>query len=159
MTTPVGCAALKGALHRQRAHLPAQRHKGPNTPYAIRDTALGAFGLFFTQSPSFLACQRWPQHAKGQTNVHTLRPQPCIATPQLSHPPAQPWPTALLAHAALPPLIVGSGQSQVSALPPADSRPQDGPATTDCERTAGNRWLSQHVARIAMSQPSPGSGT
>jgi hypothetical protein len=40
--------------------------------YSIQDAALGAFGLFFTQSPSFLDCQRRLQQTKGQNNARTL---------------------------------------------------------------------------------------
>jgi hypothetical protein len=38
----------------------------------MRDAALGAFGIFFTQSPSFLEYQRRLQHTQGQNNAHTL---------------------------------------------------------------------------------------
>src|SRR5205823_6746890 len=46
--------------------------EGPNTQYRIHDAALGAFGIFFTQSPSFLDYQRTLQHTKGHNNAHTL---------------------------------------------------------------------------------------
>ena len=46
--------------------------KGKNTRYAINDAALGAFAVFFTQSPSFLAYQRTMQHAKGRSNAESL---------------------------------------------------------------------------------------
>jgi hypothetical protein len=36
------------------------------------DAALGAFGIFFTQSPSFLAYQRRLQAHKGRNNARTL---------------------------------------------------------------------------------------
>ena len=72
MIAPLGFDALKDTLHRQIAQLPDQRIQGPNTRYAIRDAALGAFGIFFTQSPSFLEYQRRLQHTKGHNNVHTL---------------------------------------------------------------------------------------
>ncbi len=36
------------------------------------DAALGAFGIFFTQSPSFLEYQRRLQAHKGRNNAHTL---------------------------------------------------------------------------------------
>jgi len=38
----------------------------------MRDAALGAFAVFFTQSPSFLAYQRTMQQAKGRSNAATL---------------------------------------------------------------------------------------
>jgi hypothetical protein len=72
MTTPLGFDALKGILHRRIAHLPDHRKASPNTQYAIHDAALGAFGIFFTQSPSFLDYQRRLQLTKGQNNAHTL---------------------------------------------------------------------------------------
>ena len=72
MTNPLGFDALKGILHRQIASLPDLRHKGPNTRYTIQDAALGAFGIFFTQSPSFLEYQRRLQHTKGHNNAQTL---------------------------------------------------------------------------------------
>jgi hypothetical protein len=207
MTTPLGFDVLKGALHRQLAHLPDHRKKGPNTRYAIRDAAMGAFGIFFTQSPSFLEFQRRLQHAKGHNNAHTLlgvEQIPCdnqvrtlldpiapshldavfvavfellaqhrmlahfrvlgdqllvaldgthyfsstaihchnCLTRQLSN--GQP----LYYHAALTPVIVCPGQSQVIALPPEYIRPQDGHVKQDCERTAGKRWLSKHAEQV-----------
>jgi hypothetical protein len=46
--------------------------KGKNKHYALVDAALGAFAVFFTQSPSFLAYQRDMTARKGQSNAHTL---------------------------------------------------------------------------------------
>lgn len=62
---------LVQALHQQLASLPDYR-KGKNTRYAIKDAALGAFAVFFTQSPSFLAYQRTMQQAKGRSNAESL---------------------------------------------------------------------------------------
>jgi hypothetical protein len=72
MTTPLGFEVLKDLLHQRTAQLPDHRKESPNTRYAIQDAALGAFGIFFTQSPSFLEYQRQLQHTKGQNNAHTL---------------------------------------------------------------------------------------
>ena len=72
MANPLGFDALKGILQRQIAALPDFRHKGPNTRYTMQDAALGAFGIFFTQSPSFLEYQRRLQHTKGHNNAQTL---------------------------------------------------------------------------------------
>src|SRR5919199_1487689 len=72
MTHPLDCEALKGLLHRRTAQLPDYRTPGPNTRYAIQDAALGAFGIFFTQSPSFVDYQRTLQQTKGHNNAHTL---------------------------------------------------------------------------------------
>src|SRR6266446_10042460 len=72
MTNPLDFDALKGILHRRTAQLPDHRKEGPNTRYSIQDAALGAFGIFFTQSPSFLDYQRRLQQTKGQNNARTL---------------------------------------------------------------------------------------
>jgi hypothetical protein len=48
------------------------KRKGKNKHYALVDAALGAFAVFFTQSPSFLAYQRDMTARKGQSNAHTL---------------------------------------------------------------------------------------
>ena len=43
-----------------------------NCHYSIEDAALGAFSIFFTQSPSFLAFQVNMQKNKGLSNAQTL---------------------------------------------------------------------------------------
>lgn len=48
------------------------RRTGRNTRYSMLDAALGAFAVFFTQSPSFLAHQSAMQKARGQSNARTL---------------------------------------------------------------------------------------
>jgi hypothetical protein len=58
-------------LRRLLAQFPDPR-TGKNTRYSMEDAALGAFSVFFTQSPSFLAFQRSMQEAKGQSNAQTL---------------------------------------------------------------------------------------
>ena len=45
---------LQAIFHHSIAHLPDHRKASPNTRYTIQDAVLGAFGIFFTQSPSFL---------------------------------------------------------------------------------------------------------
>ena len=72
MTNPFSFDDLQGIMHRHIALLPDHRKTGPNTQYRIQDAALGAFGIFFTQSPSFLDSQRPLQQTKGHNNVHTL---------------------------------------------------------------------------------------
>lgn len=62
---------LVQALHQTLDALPDSR-KGKNTQYSIKDAALGAFAVFFTQSPSFLAYQRTMKQAKGQSNAESL---------------------------------------------------------------------------------------
>jgi hypothetical protein len=53
------------------AQLP-DRRKGQNTTYEMADAAAGAFGVFFTQSPSFLAYQRDMERSKGRNNAASL---------------------------------------------------------------------------------------
>jgi hypothetical protein len=45
---------------------------GDNTTYSMADFGLGAFAVFFTQSPSFLAHQKTMQQAKGRSNAQSL---------------------------------------------------------------------------------------
>ena len=72
MTPPLSYDHLQSMLRQHTAHLPDFRKPSPNTCYTIQDAALGAFGLFFTQSPSFLEYQRRLQHSKGHNNAQTL---------------------------------------------------------------------------------------
>ena len=53
------------------ARFPDKR-TGNNTIHSMEDAALGAFSVFFTQSPSFLAFQRSMQETRGQNNAQTL---------------------------------------------------------------------------------------
>ncbi len=46
--------------------------RGKNVQYEISDAAAGAFSVFFTQSPSFLAHQRDMQRQKGRNNATSL---------------------------------------------------------------------------------------
>ncbi len=48
------------------------KRKGLNCHYSMEDAALGAFAVFFTQSPSFLAHQKSMEEAKGQNNARSL---------------------------------------------------------------------------------------
>ena len=48
------------------------RRTGDNTTYSMEDIGMGAFSVFFTQSPSFLAHQKAMQKAKGQSNAQSL---------------------------------------------------------------------------------------
>ena len=208
MTHPLGFDALKDILYQQIAQLPDHRKQGPNTQYAIHDAALGAFGIFFTQSASFLEYQRRLQHAQGRHNVRTLlgvEQIPCDNQVRTLLDPLAPshldtvfvevfegleqhgllapfrvlgdqllvaldgtnyfaskaihCPNCLTRqltngqtlyyHAAITPVIVCPGQSQVIALPPEYIMPQDGQAKQDCERAAGKRWLRKHAAQVA----------
>jgi hypothetical protein len=44
---------LIGKFHQRLDQLPDHRKGGNNTTYEMKDAALGAFAVFFTQSPSF----------------------------------------------------------------------------------------------------------
>ncbi len=58
---------------RQELHdLPDARKPGNNTKYQIEDAVLGAFSVFFTQSPSFLEHQRLMKSSKGKDNASSL---------------------------------------------------------------------------------------
>jgi hypothetical protein len=94
---------LVQALHHTLDSLPDAR-KGKNTQYTIKDAALGAFAVFFTQSPSFLAYQRTMGQAKGRSNAESLfglAHIPCDN--QMLDPlaPAQLFPLFALLYAAL----------------------------------------------------------
>jgi hypothetical protein len=208
MSTPLGFDVLKGILHQRTAQLPDHRQEGPNTRYAIQDAALGAFGIFFTQSPSFLEYQRRLQHTKGHNNAHALfgvQQIPCDNQIRTLLDPIAPRyldpvfvevfealeqrrmlthfrvlgnqllvaldgthyfssqtihcsncltrqltnGQTLYYHAAVTPVVVCPGQSQVIALPPEYIMPQDGHGKQDCERAAGKRWLDTHAAQVA----------
>ncbi len=70
--------------------------KGKNKHYTVRDAALGAFAVFFTQSPSFLAYQRDMAKRKGQSNAHTLFGLPEIPCDNQIRTLLDPVPPALL---------------------------------------------------------------
>jgi len=48
------------------------RRTGDNTKYSMEDIGLGAFSVFFTQSPSFLAHQKTMEQTKGGSNAQSL---------------------------------------------------------------------------------------
>jgi hypothetical protein len=62
---------LVGSLRQTLAGLP-DRRTGQNLSYAMEDFGLGAFAVFFTQSPSFLAHQKAMQTARGGNNAQSL---------------------------------------------------------------------------------------
>src|SRR2546428_8428697 len=72
MTNPLSCDELQAILRQRIEPLPDHRKPSPNTRYTIQDAVVSAFGIFFTQSPSFLAYQRRLQHTKGHHNAQTL---------------------------------------------------------------------------------------
>ena len=48
------------------------KRTGKNVNYTMEDAALGAFSVFFTQCPSFLAHQKSMEEAKGKSNAQTI---------------------------------------------------------------------------------------
>src|SRR5271157_581882 len=48
------------------------RRTGKNTQFSLEDVTRGAFGVFFCQSPSFLAFQELMQQQQGRNNAHNL---------------------------------------------------------------------------------------
>jgi hypothetical protein len=48
------------------------KRTGTNLTYSIEDAAIGAFSVFFTQSPSFLAFQKTMEQNRGKSNAQTL---------------------------------------------------------------------------------------
>ena len=48
------------------------RRTGKNLQYSMHDIAMGAFAVFFTQSPSFLSHQKLMQETKGMNNAETI---------------------------------------------------------------------------------------
>lgn len=50
---------------------PDFRKGAPQTIYTMEDAALSAFSVFFMQSPSFLAWERYKQEQKGLNNVQS----------------------------------------------------------------------------------------
>jgi hypothetical protein len=80
MTQPLSFDHLQAILRQHTAALPDIRKPSPNTRYTIQNAALGAFGIFFMQSPSFLEYQRQLHHRQGRDNAQTLfgvEPIPC----------------------------------------------------------------------------------
>jgi hypothetical protein len=71
MANPLGFDPLVHALHTILDRLPDHR-RGKNIQYSLKDAALAAFAVFFTQSPSFLAHQRSLRQAKGTSNAERL---------------------------------------------------------------------------------------
>lgn len=57
---------------RQRFASLTDRRRGKNTRFSMEDFATSAFSVFFTQSPSFLACQKTMQQNKGRSNAQSL---------------------------------------------------------------------------------------
>jgi hypothetical protein len=50
----------------------SDKRTGKNLTYSMEDIGLGAFSVFFTQSPSFLSFQKSMQISKGENNARTI---------------------------------------------------------------------------------------
>jgi hypothetical protein len=70
-TAPYSFDNLVGEFKWLIGTLPESR-TGLNTTYSIADAALGAFSVFFMQSPSFLAHQARMQDTRGHNNAQSL---------------------------------------------------------------------------------------
>jgi hypothetical protein len=68
---PLSFDSMVGYLRSTMAGFPDKR-TGSNCRYSIEDAALGAFSVFFTQSPSFLSFQKNMLKNKGISNAQTL---------------------------------------------------------------------------------------
>ena len=80
MTQPLSFDHLQTILRQHTAALPDVRKPSPNTRYTIQNAVLGAFGIFFMQSPSFLEYQRQLHQRQGHDNAQSLfgiEPIPC----------------------------------------------------------------------------------
>ena len=80
MTRPLSFDHLQAILRQHTADLPDVRKPSPNTRYTVQNAALGAFGIFFMQAPSFLEYQRQLHQRQGHDNAQTLfgvEPIPC----------------------------------------------------------------------------------
>ena len=62
---------LVNYFHAVIKDLPDKR-TGKNSRYTMQDAALGAFAVFFTQSPSFLAFQKAMHQRLGKSNAQSL---------------------------------------------------------------------------------------
>ena len=71
MAEPLTYNQVLGTLNTTFSHLPDYR-TGRNRQYTVRDAALSAFSVFYTQSPSFLAYQRTMREKQGHSNAGSL---------------------------------------------------------------------------------------
>jgi hypothetical protein len=68
---PISALGLIETLKHTCINFPDER-KGNAIKYSMTDATLGAFSVFFTQSPSFLSYQRNMEKRLGQSNANTL---------------------------------------------------------------------------------------
>ncbi len=72
MEPSLSLQSLMEHFRKRWANLPDHRKPNNNQRYTLADGALSAFGVFFMQSPSFLAHQRLLQRNKGRNNARSL---------------------------------------------------------------------------------------
>ena len=72
MNPSLGFDHLQTLLRQHTADLHDVRKPSPNTRYTVQNAALSAFGIFFTQSSSFLEYQRKLRQGRGHDNAQTL---------------------------------------------------------------------------------------
>jgi hypothetical protein len=80
MPRPLSFDHLQVILRQHTAGLPDVRKPSPQTRYTVQNAALGAFGIFFMQAPSFLEYQRQLHQRQGHDSAQTLfgvEPIPC----------------------------------------------------------------------------------
>jgi hypothetical protein len=89
------------------------------------------------------AAQRWlAMDGTQYFSSSTIHCQHCLTRQTAKGP-------TLSYHSAMTSVLVCPGRSEGIALPPAFSMPQDGHATQDGERVAGNRWIANHAQHVA----------
>jgi hypothetical protein len=71
VTKPVKFQEMLASFRRSVAAIPEHR-RGRNTQYEIEDAGLGAFSVFYLQSPSFLAYQQQMRKQQGRDNAKSL---------------------------------------------------------------------------------------
>jgi len=73
-----------GLFYQQVEQIPDHRKGGNNQKYELKDAFLGAFAVFFSQSPSFLHHQKKMEGQRGQSNAQSLfRIEETPSTPQV----------------------------------------------------------------------------
>ena len=72
MPNPLSLSQIMKQFQSNWHDLPDHRKASNNTRYQIADAVIGAFSVFFMQSPSFLAHQRDINKQKGRDNVSSL---------------------------------------------------------------------------------------
>ena len=72
MAEALGFDWFVGQIQQVFEALPDFRFPSPALKYTIKEAALGAFSMFFSQSPSFLSYQQAMQEAQGRSNAESL---------------------------------------------------------------------------------------